>query len=251
MTHQMKLTAGFPCHHIFDRILNDRSFNNVINTNRRALQLLRKTHNLAVSRRRISVLSNLLCEMFPDAENALDVGCGSGHLAKEMMQKLGAVDIQGVDVSIHENTAIPVSSYDGNRLPFEDQSWDVAMAIDVLHHCDDPVKTIRELCRVSRRYIVIKDHISENRLDATILRFMDWFGNRGYGTALPYNFLSSADWSRAFNSCGIHEACTKKALGLYPLPFDWVFGRGLHFVSVLEKKVMLVESSSHVQATEF
>jgi SAM-dependent methyltransferase len=40
-------------------------------------------------------------------------------------------------------------------LPFEDQSFDAAMAVSTVHHWPDPVVGLREMRRVARRVVVI------------------------------------------------------------------------------------------------
>ncbi len=40
-------------------------------------------------------------------------------------------------------------------LPFEDQSFDVAMAVSTVHHWGDPIAGLREMRRVARRVVVL------------------------------------------------------------------------------------------------
>src|SRR6266550_2986192 len=46
-------------------------------------------------------------------------------------------------------------------LPFEDQSFDAAMAIATVHHWPDPVAGLREMRRVARRVVVFTHDDSE------------------------------------------------------------------------------------------
>jgi ubiquinone/menaquinone biosynthesis C-methylase UbiE len=39
-------------------------------------------------------------------------------------------------------------------LPFEDQSFDAAMALSTVHHWQDPIAGLREMRRVARRVVV-------------------------------------------------------------------------------------------------
>ena len=55
------------------------------------------------------------------------------------------------------------------------------MIVDVLHHCNDPVSVLKECARVSKRWVLIKDHVSDSVYDEKILKFMDWVGNRAHG----------------------------------------------------------------------
>ena len=69
----------------------------------------------------------------------LDVGCGIGKYFALLKDDVGS--IQGVDVSDSSLTVarqrhpgIPATLYDGRRLPFPDNSFDVAYTVCVLHH---------------------------------------------------------------------------------------------------------------------
>ena len=89
--------------------------------------------------------------------------------------------------------------------------------------------------RVSRSFILIKDHLAENRLDHQTLRLMDWVGNRPHGVELPYNYLSNEEWQRLYRTAGLAEANVMQEIPIYPAPFSWVFGRKLHFIALLRK----------------
>jgi len=82
---------------------------------------------------------------------------------------------------------------------------------------------------------LIKDHLSESRFDFKTLQFMDWVGNRPHGVALPYNYKSRAEWDRYFlrASLTVQNWCDR--IPIYPFPFSALFGRGLHFIAMLEK----------------
>jgi len=110
------------------------------------------------------------------------------------------------------------------------------MFVDVLHHTKDPLVLLGEARRVSRRWIVIKDHFRDGFLANETLRFMDWVGNARYGVALPYNYWSSQQWTDGFTRLGLTTAKQILGLGLYPFWANWLFGRGLHFVVLLEKQ---------------
>lgn len=41
------------------------------------------------------------------------------------------------------------------KIPFDDDAYDCVLCLDVLEHIDNPHETMDELCRVSRRYVVV------------------------------------------------------------------------------------------------
>lgn len=195
-----------------------------------------KFHGRFLVERRVKVLADNICSMMPTVESILDVGCGNGRLAQEILRRMDIKTLHGIDVVASNNIGIPVTSYDGSQIPFDDNSWDLVMANDVLHHCNVPYESLCEICRVSRRYVVIKDHIANCTLDGKLLRLMDWIGNHGYGVPLPYNYLSSDEWMNAFQNVGLDVANQISKLDLYPKPFSWIFDRNLHFIALLEKR---------------
>lgn len=183
--------------------------------------------------RRVRRLASLLAEKLPREIRVLDVGAGSGELARAVMQLRPDLTIEGIDVLVRPETRIPVRSFDGKTINEPDNSWDLCLLIDVLHHCEDPEGVIREASRVARTGVIIKDHVADSSIDHTTLRFMDWVGNRGHGVVLPYNYLSSQQWRDLFARLGLEPTIYDDRLMLYPLPFRWIFDRRLHFMSLL------------------
>ncbi|HZC66209.1 MAG TPA: methyltransferase domain-containing protein, partial [Candidatus Dormibacteraeota bacterium] len=140
-----------------------------------------------------------------------------------------------VEVLPRADCQIPCSAFDGNTLPFGEQSFDVAMLVDVLHHTSDVSVLLKEAARVSRQLVLLKDHLSENAFDHATLRFMDWVGNRPHGVTLTYNYQSRAQWDVHFAATGLRATSFETRLPLYPAPFSALVGRGLHFIAALRK----------------
>ena len=192
-------------------------------------------HNTHVLSRRVRVLATHLAALAPKEADILDVGCGDGQVAQLLLGQRPDVKISGVDVLVREKTAIPVSVFDGRTLPLGDATKDAVMFVDVLHHTEDPLVLLREAVRVSRRWILIKDHARDGLAAGPTLRFMDWVGNSRYGVALPYNYWSAAQWEAAWQKLKVRPVRSVTQLGLYPWWAAWLFGRRLHFVTILEK----------------
>jgi len=107
------------------------------------------------------------------------------------------------------------------------------MYIDVLHHTEDPLALLREAARVARKAILIKDHLRSGVLAYTTLRFMDWVGNSHHDVALPYNYWTKDAWNKAFFGLELTVERWIPRLQIYPAPWDWLFGRSLHFIAQL------------------
>jgi SAM-dependent methyltransferase len=200
------------------------------------IRLLGKIHGKVVFKRRISVLAEKLAAMLPPGTRLLDVGCGDGKLAALLRDAVHGLEVEGVEVYPRDDCAIPSRLFDGSHLPFPDRFFDGCLFVDVLHHMKDPLPLLRDACRVSRQFLLVKDHLAENTLDHWTLRLMDWVGNRPHGVALPYAYLSASQWQTLYSKLGLSVERTTSDLPLYPAAFSPLFGRNLHFISLLKKQ---------------
>lgn len=199
------------------------------------LTWIRSCHKALVSGRRTRVLAELLAARLPQRATVLDVGCGDGAIGSLIAHLRPDVSIQGVEYLVRPGCKIECRSFDGSTLPFSEASFDVCLFVDVLHHTQDPTVLLREATRVTRSFVLLKDHLDESILDNLTLRFMDWAGNRPHGVVLTYNYQNRKQWTEYFANCGLKEENWTSKVPLYPWPFSVVVGRGLHFVALLGK----------------
>ncbi len=195
-------------------------------------------HGKLVHKGRVDRLSSLLADLLPPDASVLDVGCGDGRIGSAIKRLRPDISLRGIDVHLRDVALIQVSGFDGATIPFDDNSFDVVMFVDVLHHTDDPIILLTEAARVSRKTILLKDHNDDGFLSNPTLRIMDWIGNRPHGVSLPYNYLKRQAWNAAFLKIGLDLRSRMENLRLYPGPIDKVCGRQLHFIASLS-----VESS--------
>lgn len=87
----------------------------------------------------------------------LDVGCGSGMLTAELVERVGGDRVAAVDPSeafvgaIRErHPDVDVRRGVAERLPFADGEFDVALCQLVVHFMTDPAAGLREMARVTR-----------------------------------------------------------------------------------------------------
>jgi SAM-dependent methyltransferase len=192
-----------------------------------------RAHAHWIHRRRISVLTRRISEWLEPGWKVLDVGCGDGTIGHGISLLSPGTIVEGVEVGIRPQTAIPVRSFDGHSIPVDDDGVDAVLLVDVVHHASDPERLLREASRVARQAIVIKDHRLGRPFAAATLRFMDRVGNRGYDVALPFNYWSESRWRCAWSELELDLDRYSTQLGLYSRPARWFFESGLHFLARL------------------
>jgi 2-polyprenyl-3-methyl-5-hydroxy-6-metoxy-1,4-benzoquinol methylase len=107
-------------------------------------------------------LDELLAEAAP--ASLLDVGCGEGVLVHRWAGRLGGTRFVGIDLeeaSIQTgwtHRQAPNLEYRVMRaenLPFADDEFEVATAIEVLEHVPDPRHTLDEMARCAQRHLLV------------------------------------------------------------------------------------------------
>ena len=165
--------------------------------------LINTVHTRLVFGRRVRVLTEALAQMVPPGSRVLDVGCGDGQISAQIANKGQNISIAGIDVLLRPHCYIPVTQFDGSHIPFPDASFDVVMFVDVLHHTKDPAALLAEARRVTRKYVLLKDHFRTGPIGNVTLRVMDWFGNAHHKVVLPYNYLSEPEWEASYKMAGL------------------------------------------------
>src|SRR5690349_5031002 len=114
------------------------------------------THWWYVGRRRIirSLVEKIRAALNNPNPRILDVGCGTGANLK-MLADYG--NAEGVDISpqavefCRERGLDSVKLGAAEQLPYENDSFELVTALDVIEHLDDDVAGLREMRRVLRR----------------------------------------------------------------------------------------------------
>jgi SAM-dependent methyltransferase len=89
-----------------------------------------------------------------DARTVLNVGAGAGSYEPAELE-VTAVEPSAVMRAQRPPGAAPVVDARAEELPFEDDSFDAAMAVLSDHHWDDHERGLAELRRVARRRVVL------------------------------------------------------------------------------------------------
>src|SRR4029450_5356660 len=88
-----------------------------------------------------------------DARTVLNVGAGTGSY-EPPGRDVTAVEPSALMRAQRPAGAAPCVAAVAESLPFEDQSFDAAMALSTVHHWQDPIAGLREMRRVARRVVV-------------------------------------------------------------------------------------------------
>lgn len=88
-----------------------------------------------------------------DARTVLNVGAGIGSY-EPPDRDVTAAEPSEVMRAQRPAGAAPCVAAAAESLPFEDQSFDAAMAVSTVHHWPDPIAGLREMRRVARRVVV-------------------------------------------------------------------------------------------------
>lgn len=132
-------------------------------------------------------------------------------------------------------SCLPLRLFDGQVIPYGDDSFDVVMLVDTLHHTQNPLGLLREAVRVARRAVILKDHTCDGVFARSTLRLMDHVGNARHGVrGSPGTYWPKLVWWESFRALGLVVKEYKTRLGLYGWPACWVFERSLHFIARLD-----------------
>jgi SAM-dependent methyltransferase len=95
-----------------------------------------------------------------DARTILNVGAGTGSYEPPGRDVI-AVEPSAVMRAQRPEGAAPCVAAVAESLPFEDQSFDAAMAFATVHHWRDPIAGLREMRRAARRVVVFTHDTSD------------------------------------------------------------------------------------------
>lgn len=155
-------------------------------------------------------------------ESILDVGCGTGALCSVLHDR--SYQVTGIDpakkmlkIAMEQPENKAIQFLQGNvleRLPFEDKTFDVSIASYVAHGLQkgDRERMYAEMCRVSKRNVIIYDYNQKRGLLTTLI---EWLEGGDY-----FNFIKIAkvemeecmiEMNRCFSNVRVVDVDTRAA----------------------------------------
>ncbi len=176
---------------------------------------------------RAEKIVQLFENQIPRESRILDLGGGWGFYA-EPLKKRGHAPLV-LDVVNPGYQKAPVVLYDGSRIPFPDQSFDVTILVTMLHHVPDPQALFKEVLRVTRQKVVVVEDLYHHAVGRFWTLCRDRILNVEF-MAHPHQFRKDGEWREFFKVAGFEVSSFKSF-------YAWLLGfRILNGVYVLEKK---------------
>lgn len=90
-----------------------------------------------------------------DAKSALDVGCGCGYVMENLKDILSVtgIDTSEGEVLCAQKRGFSAIRAEGEHIPYPDEYFDIVYGNYLLLWTKDPLKIVKEMLRVSRRYV--------------------------------------------------------------------------------------------------
>lgn len=115
---------------------------------------------------------NMIAHRYRGVESVLECGCNIGHNLRYIKQAYPRADLFGMDVNDNAlaimRVQVPgVTAIEGDirDIPLDDRQFDLVFSIGVLIHLtndDDLASGIKEMFRVSNKYVLISEYWSPN-----------------------------------------------------------------------------------------
>ncbi len=184
------------------------------------------------------IIEKLLRETHKDHKKklkVLDFGCGSMEISKKLQHKKYIKQIVGSDIFKHKFVSKKMMYLDNQKLFKSNKKFDVIFVVDVLHHIgiENAHKIIKKLYKHSNK-IIIKDHYEHGFFSRSLLRFVDFYANYGYGVNIPKKYFNKNSWSNTITKSKSKVLFHKENVQQHDGLFNIILNKKHHFVSIIE-----------------
>jgi len=144
---------------------------------------------------------NYLRKYIPKNSRVLDFGSGKGYISQLISEEITS-NVKCVDVIDIQDSPLPVVIYDGIKMPFKDNSFDVSICLFVLHHTSDQVHLLKELARVTKKRIIVMEDLTENFFDILMAHIHKLTSYYRYDSR-NMKFHNDHDWQKIYRKLGL------------------------------------------------
>lgn len=149
---------------------------------------------------RAETLAKLIQHYISPKSSVLDIGCGNLLISKKLKSKI-KIQVTGIDVLDMNLTDLPHQIFDGKKIPFSDNNFDVSFLIGVLHHVENQQILLEETRRVTRKKIIIFEDVYFFYIEKLWLKIRDIIGNIPEEMRMNFalSFHNTDEWEKLFN----------------------------------------------------
>jgi hypothetical protein len=171
----------------------------------------------------------------------LDIGCGDMTIAEAVQAHATRSDWSCTDVypvpSGRENEPRwgKYVQFDGERVPYRDDEFDIALLCDVLRDTPENAGCLLAEARRVARSVIVKDQFEYGGYSRSMLRLMDFVGHRGERAAVRGSFLTRDGFVRLATGQGLVISSIDVGIELGPPPGPRSPRRDCHFIAVLHR----------------
>lgn len=162
-------------------------------------------------------------QVVPKGAKVLDCAAGTGELSIAAAEKAGHVFCTDMSLPMLERARkksakkgiknISFGERDIFSLPDEDNTYDVAIAGNVLHLLEEPEKAVRELCRVTKQggRVIVPTFMAKN--SSPLIKIYTLLGYKAFAS---YNAES---YEKMLKNCDCGRVKVTEINGLIPVAF--------------------------------
>ncbi|HCS78498.1 TPA: SAM-dependent methyltransferase [Patescibacteria group bacterium] len=169
---------------------------------------------LEISQKRVDDILRKITPYLRKKDRILDIGSGFGLVSHELLRRgftVYPLDIQ--DRSLFSDVYTHV--YDGKKLPFPNNKFDVALLITVLHHVLQPEVLLKDVTRVAKKIILMED-VYESEFERYATYAMDSIVNAEF-VGHPHSNKTDRQWREVFKKLRLKvtDCQSEKFWGLF------------------------------------
>jgi ubiquinone/menaquinone biosynthesis C-methylase UbiE len=149
----------------------------------------------------VNIACNEIYKHIKKTDKILDFGSGFGSFYNKLSMdgyNITALDISN-DLFIGDKKNLVV--YDGSKIPYSDNFFDVSLVSTVLHHVKPINEVLIELRRVSKNIIIIED-VPQSNFEFYTIGLLDSILNFEF-LGHPHNNKTDKQWKETFTKYGM------------------------------------------------